>query len=67
MIALLIQALILLLILAIVFWIIRLAAVHFGAPAIVINIVGLILLLIFLLYFLNAMGLTSGSWKPLRP
>ena len=56
MIAILIQLLIILLVLCVVFYIIRIAGAQFGAPPFAIQIVGLIIGLIFLLYCLKALG-----------
>ena len=56
MISALIGLLVVLLVLFIVWYILRLAASHFGLPDVVIQIIGLILALIFLLYVMNALG-----------
>lgn len=52
----LIGILVALLILIVVWYIVRIAATQFGLPEAVVQIVGLILALIFLLYVLQAMG-----------
>jgi hypothetical protein len=54
MIAALIHILILLVVLVIAFYILKLVATHFGLPQVVVQIIGLILALILLLYVLNA-------------
>ena len=64
MIQVLIQLLVVLLVLCVVFWIVKLAAGQFGAPPIVVQIVGLILLLIFILYLVNAFGIAGGGAGP---
>jgi hypothetical protein len=56
MISALITILVALLVLVIVFWIVKIAGEQFGAPAVIIQIVGLILLLIFLLFLFNQFG-----------
>jgi len=56
MISALISILVVLLVLVIVFWIVKMAGAQFGAPPVVIQIIGLILLLIFLLYLFNQFG-----------
>ena len=64
MIGFLIQFLILLLVLLIVFWIVKLVAAQFGAPPIVVQICGLILLLILILALLNMAGALPGArWR----
>lgn len=60
----LIGLLVLFLILAVVYWIAQLAAQHFGAPAFVLQVFGLILALVFLLALLRAVGVVAGG--PLR-
>jgi hypothetical protein len=57
MISALIYLLFILLVLIIVWYVVRLVAAHFGLPAVAIQIIGLILALIFLLYALNVLGL----------
>jgi uncharacterized membrane protein len=52
----LIQLLILFVVLAVIWWVIRLVAAHFGAPAIIVQVAGLILFLIWLLYAVRAFG-----------
>jgi len=52
----LIGILVALLILFVVWYIVKIAAAQFGLPEAVVQIVGLILALIFLLYVLTAMG-----------
>jgi hypothetical protein len=56
MISALIGLLVVLLVLFIVWYIFRLAATHFGLPEVMIQVVGLILALIFLLYLIQALG-----------
>lgn len=56
MISMLITVLVALLVLVIVFWIVKIAGEQFGAPPVVIQIIGLILLLIFLLFLFNQFG-----------
>ena len=63
MIATLIHLLVVLLLLVIVYYILNLAAGFFGAPAPVMQIVGLILLLIFLLYVVRALGIAEPLWR----
>ncbi|HJY45827.1 MAG TPA: hypothetical protein VJ301_14490 [Propionibacteriaceae bacterium] len=53
MIGALIHILILLVVLVIVFYILKLVSVHFGLPTVAVQIIGLILALILLLYILN--------------
>jgi hypothetical protein len=65
MVTVLINLLVVLLILSVVFYIVRLAAGQFGAPAFVVQIVGLILGLVFLLYLLRALGVVA-AWPALR-
>ena len=60
MIAILIQALVVLLVLCVAFYIIRIAATHFGVPAVFVQILGLILALIFLLWVLRLAGVSVG-------
>jgi hypothetical protein len=62
MIAALIQVLVLLLVLAIVFYIARLVIVQFGLPPVLLQIVGLILLLILVLALLNWLGAVPSRW-----
>ena len=57
MIGALIYLLVALVVLVIVWYIVRLIASQFGLPEVVVQIVGLILLLVFLLYALNIFGL----------
>ena len=57
----LISLLLLLLVLVVIYWIVSKAAEAFGAPAIVVQIIGAILLLIFLV---RALPLITGG-KPL--
>jgi hypothetical protein len=64
MIQVLIQLLVVLLVLCVVFWIVKLAAGQFGAPPIVVQIVGLILLLIFILYLVQAFGIAGSGIGP---
>ena len=52
----LIHVLVVLLILFVVWYVVRIAAAQFGLPTAVVQIVGLILALIFLLYVLQIMG-----------
>ena len=60
----LISLLVLFLVLAVIFWIAKLAVVHFGAPAVVLQVVGLILALIFVLALLRSIGVvTGGAWR----
>jgi hypothetical protein len=56
MITTLIGLLVVLLVLFIVWYIVRIAAGHFGLPEPIVQIIGLILALVFLLYVLNAFG-----------
>lgn len=49
----LLQLLLVLIILVVAWYIIQLGATHFGAPAILVQILGLIFLLIFLIYALQ--------------
>jgi hypothetical protein len=63
MISLLIQLLLVLLVLAIIYYIAKLACTHFGAPPIILQIIGLILLLVFLLAAVNAIGGISPRWR----
>ena len=56
MIGLLIQLLIVLLVLVIIFWVVKIAAGSFGIPPPIVQIIGLILGLIFLLYVVSALG-----------
>jgi hypothetical protein len=67
MIGILISLLITLLILGIIYWIAQMACSHFGAPPFVTQVIGLILLLIFLLYLLNAFGLAGPRWPMVKP
>lgn len=53
----LISLLVCLVVLIVVFYIVRLAAGHFGLPPVVVQIIGLILALVFLLYALRLFGL----------
>ena len=59
MLATVIYLLIALLVLFIVWYILRLAATQFGVPDAIMQIMGLILLLIFILIVLNAFGIAS--------
>lgn len=59
----LIQLLVLGLILAVVFWVIQLILGHLGAPPFIAQILGVILILIFLLAILAAFGLTPAPMK----
>lgn len=56
----LIGLLLALLVLFILFYIVKLGAEHFGAPPLVVQILGLIFLLIFLLYVFRAFS--AGKW-----
>ena len=56
MIEILIQLLILFLVLAVIWYVVKLVAAHFGAPGIIIQVVGLVLFLIWLLYAVRALG-----------
>jgi hypothetical protein len=56
MIAVLIQLLVLLLVLCVVWYIIKIAAGQFGLPSVFVQIAGLIIALIFLLYALRVLG-----------
>jgi uncharacterized membrane protein len=56
MIEILIQLLILFVILAVIWYVIRLVAGHFGAPAIFVQVAGIILFLIWLLAAVRAFG-----------
>jgi hypothetical protein len=51
-----ISLLVLFLVLACIWWVIRLVASHFGAPYIFIQVAGIILFLIWLLYAVRALG-----------
>jgi hypothetical protein len=62
----LIQFLIAVLVVVIVFYIIKLVATHFGAPPLVVQLVGLILALILILLLLQAVGGIPG-WHRLCP
>ena len=64
MIQVLIQLLVVLLVLCVVFWIVKLAASQFGAPPLVVQICGIILLLVFLLYVIQAFGIAGGGAGP---
>jgi hypothetical protein len=57
MIATLISLLVVLLILCVIWYIIKIAASQFGAPPFVVQILGLIIGLIFLLYCIKALGI----------
>jgi hypothetical protein len=61
MIGVLIQLLVVLLVLVVIFYIVKIAAGNFGIPAPIVQIIGLILGLIFLLYALSAFGFTQPS------
>jgi hypothetical protein len=63
MISLLIQLLIILLVLVIVYYIANLACTHFGAPPVILQIIGLILLLVFLLAILNVTAGVGPRWR----
>jgi hypothetical protein len=65
MIGALIYLLVVLIVLVVIFYIVKLAAAHFGIPGPIVQIIGLILGLIFLLYALNAFGLVGSpsSWR----
>ncbi|HJY46687.1 MAG TPA: hypothetical protein VJ301_18885 [Propionibacteriaceae bacterium] len=60
----LIQLLILLVVLAVIFYIAKLAATHFGVPPIIVQLIGLILGLVFLLAALRAFGPSIGIRVP---
>ena len=60
MISVLIQLLVVLIVLVVVFYIVKLAAGSFGIPPPIVQIIGLILGLIFLLYALSAFGVAPG-------
>jgi hypothetical protein len=62
-ITLLIQLLIVLLVLVIVYYIASLACTHFGAPPVILQIIGLILLLVFLLAVLNVAAGVGPRWR----
>lgn len=62
MIASVIQLLVLLIVLAVVYYIVKLGAGHFGVPAVIVQMVGLILGLIFLLAALSAFGIMPAGW-----
>ena len=63
----LISVLIMLLVLVVFFYIIKLAAGYFGIPEPIVQIIGLIMGLIFLLYCLQAFGVVSGTgWRGWR-
>jgi hypothetical protein len=61
--SLLIQVLIVLLVLAVVYYIAKLACTHFGAPPVILQILGLILLLIFLAVLLNLVAGVGPRWR----
>jgi hypothetical protein len=63
MISLLIQLLVILLVLVIVYYIASLACSHFGAPPVILQIIGLILLLVFLLAVLNVATGVGPRWR----
>lgn len=64
MIGVLINLLIVLLVLVVIYYIVKLAAGQFGIPPVILQIVGLILGLVFLLVALQAFGLAAGpSWR----
>jgi hypothetical protein len=63
MISLLIQLLVILLVLVIVYYIANLACTHFGAPPVILQIIGLILLLVFLLAILNVTAGIGPRWR----
>jgi hypothetical protein len=60
----LISVLVLLLVLVIVWYIVKIAVAQFGAPPAVLQIVGLILLLIFVVAMLSMLGF--GHWPRWR-
>jgi hypothetical protein len=53
----LIYLLIVLLVALIVWWVVRLVAVHFGLPPVAVQVAGAIIALIFLLYALKVLGI----------
>ena len=59
----LIYLLILFLVLAVVWYVVKLVAGHFGAPAIIVQVAGLVLFLIWLLYAVRM--LTGGRFGKL--
>jgi hypothetical protein len=59
----LIQLLLVLLVLAIVYYIAKLACTHFGAPPVILQIIGLILLLVFLVAILNMAAGIGPRWR----
>ena len=59
MISSLITLLVFLLIALVIWWVIRLVAVHMGLPAVVVQVAGAILALIFLLYALQTLGVVG--------
>jgi hypothetical protein len=64
MIGVLINLLVVLLVLAVIYYIVKLAAGQFGIPPVVVQIIGLILGLIFLLFALQAFGIAAGpTWR----
>lgn len=64
MISTLISVLVVLLVLFIIWYVVKLAGDQFGVPPVIIQIVGLILALIFLLFILNAVGVAvPGVWR----
>ncbi len=62
MIAVLIQLLVLFIVLAVIYYIVSVGAGYFGVPAAIIQIIGLILGLIFLLAALSAFGVMPYGW-----
>ena len=64
MIEILIHVLVLFAVLAVLFWIVKLGVEHFGAPPVLVQIVGLVFVLIFLLGALRAFGIVAGGpWR----
>jgi heme O synthase-like polyprenyltransferase len=65
MIGTLISLLVVLLVLVVIFYIVKIAAGNFGIPGPIVQIVGLILGLVFLLYALQAFGVAPGlgHWR----
>jgi hypothetical protein len=63
MISLLIQLLVILLVLVIVYYIASLACAYLGAPPPILQIIGLILLLVFLLAVLNLAAGVGPRWR----
>jgi hypothetical protein len=60
----LISLLVLFIVLAVVFWIAKLIVEYFGMPAVILQVLGLILALVMLLAVLRAVGVVAGgAWR----